>query len=113
MSLIYLREFLNAGLVGLVVAYSLQITGQLETMVQVWSILETAMVAPERVAEYTNVDQEPPHLISGAVAGTWPKDGSITFENVSFRYKPKDPLLLKDVNFHVQSGEKIGIVGRT
>ncbi|CAK4834684.1 unnamed protein product, partial [Aphanomyces euteiches] len=113
MSLIYLREFLNAGLVGLVVAYSLQITGQLETMVQVWSILETAMVAPERVAEYTNVDQEPPHLISGAVAGTWPKDGSITFENVSFRYKPKDPLVLKDVNFHVQSGEKIGIVGRT
>ncbi|KAH9147937.1 hypothetical protein AeRB84_008549, partial [Aphanomyces euteiches] len=113
LSLISMRSYLNAGLVGLVFGYSLQITGQLEWMVQMWSMLETAMVAPERVAEYTNVDQEPPRLISGAVAGSWPEDGSITFENVSFRYKPKDPLVLKDVNFHVQSGEKIGIVGRT
>ncbi|KAH9108314.1 hypothetical protein AeMF1_016511, partial [Aphanomyces euteiches] len=113
LSLISMRSYLNAGLVGLVFGYSLQITGQLEWMVQMWSMLETAMVAPERVAEYTNVDQEPPRLISGAVAGTWPEDGSITFENVSFRYKPKDPLVLKDVNLHVQSGEKIGIVGRT
>ncbi|KAF0703135.1 hypothetical protein As57867_007658, partial [Aphanomyces stellatus] len=35
------------------------------------------------------------------------------FDNVSFRYKPKDPLVLKEVSFEVKSSEKIGIVGRT
>ncbi|EQC24811.1 ATP-binding cassette, subfamily C (CFTR/MRP), member 5, partial [Saprolegnia diclina VS20] len=38
---------------------------------------------------------------------------SLKFENVSFRYKPNDPLVLKDLNFDIRSGEKIGIVGRT
>ncbi|ETV93494.1 hypothetical protein H310_12538 [Aphanomyces invadans] len=113
MSLIYMRSYLNAGLVGLVFGYSLQITGQLEWMVQMWSQLETAMVAPERVAEYTNVVQEAPRVISGAVPASWPEDGSIAFNNVSFRYKPNDPLVLKDVNFSIKSGEKVGIVGRT
>ncbi|KAH9100105.1 hypothetical protein LEN26_016183 [Aphanomyces euteiches] len=32
---------------------------------------------------------------------------------MGFRYKDNDPLVLKDVNVHIQSGEKIGIVGRT
>ncbi|KAF0690854.1 Aste57867_17802 [Aphanomyces stellatus] len=32
---------------------------------------------------------------------------------MSFRYKENDPLVLKDVSVHIQSGEKIGIVGRT
>ncbi|KAF0693650.1 hypothetical protein As57867_015346, partial [Aphanomyces stellatus] len=71
------------------------------------------MVAPERVAEYTNVAQEAPRVISGAVPGSWPESGAIKFDNVSFRYKPKDPLVLKEVSFEVKSGEKIGIVGRT
>ncbi|RHY66584.1 hypothetical protein DYB30_011291 [Aphanomyces astaci] len=113
MSLIYMRGYLNAGLVGLVFGYALQITGQLEWMVQMWSQLETAMVAPERVAEYTNVAQEAPRVISGAVPASWPAHGSIEFQHVSFRYKPHDPLVLKDVSFHIESGEKVGIVGRT
>ncbi|KAF0715600.1 hypothetical protein As57867_003289, partial [Aphanomyces stellatus] len=98
-SLISMRAYLSAGLVGLVFQYSLQITGQLEWMVQMWSQLETAMVAPERVAEYTNVAQEAPRVISGAVPGSWPESGAIKFDNVSFRYKPKDPLVLKEVSF--------------
>ncbi|KAF0714950.1 hypothetical protein As57867_003617, partial [Aphanomyces stellatus] len=113
MSLVYMRSYLSAGLVGLVFQYALQITDQLEWMVKMWSQLETAMVAPERVAEYTNVAQEAPRVIPGAVPGSWPHNGAIKFDNVSFRYKPNDPLVLKEVSFEVKSGEKIGIVGRT
>ncbi|KAF0693729.1 Aste57867_15337 [Aphanomyces stellatus] len=113
MSLVYMRSYLSAGLVGLVFQYALQITGQLESVVQMWSQLETAMVAPERVAEYTNVVQEAPRVVSGAVPSSWPESGAIKFDNVSFRYKPNDPLVLKEVSFEVKSGEKIGIVGRT
>ncbi|RHY03551.1 hypothetical protein DYB26_005546 [Aphanomyces astaci] len=82
-------------------------------MVWVWSSLETAMVAPERVAEYTNVEQEAPRVIPGSAPSSWPQDGSVRFDRVSFRYKPNDPLVLKDISFDVKSGEKVGIVGRT
>ncbi|OQR93036.1 multidrug resistance-associated protein 1 [Achlya hypogyna] len=112
-SLVYLRGVLSPGLIGLVFNYALQITANLEGMVSIWSGLEMAMVAPERVAEYTNVEPEAPRLISGAVAKTWPTTGSLKFDNVSFRYKPTDPLVLKELNFEIRSGEKIGIVGRT
>lgn len=37
--------------------------------------------------------------------------GAVRFEHVSFRYGPENPLVLKDVNFDVQPGEFIGIVG--
>ncbi|KAF0714537.1 Aste57867_3822 [Aphanomyces stellatus] len=73
MSLVYMRSYLSAGLVGLVFQYALQITDQLESVVQMWSQLETAMVAPERVAEYNNVVQEAPRVVSGAVPSSWPE----------------------------------------
>ncbi|KAF0687271.1 Aste57867_20972 [Aphanomyces stellatus] len=95
-SLVWMRNYLTAGLIGLVFNYSLQITAQLEGIVWVWSGLETAMIAPERVAEYTNVDQEAPRL-----------------QERQLPVQTKDPLVLKDISFDVKSGEKIGIVGRT
>ncbi|OQR93037.1 ATP-binding Cassette (ABC) Superfamily, partial [Achlya hypogyna] len=62
-SLLYMRHYLTAGLIGLVFNYALQITANLEGMVAVWSDLETAMVAPERVAEYINIQPEAPRFI--------------------------------------------------
>ncbi|OQR85778.1 ABC transporter-MRP [Thraustotheca clavata] len=112
-SLLYLRNILSAGLIGLVFNYALQITANLEAIVSVWSGLDTAMVATERVAEYTAVEEEAPRFICGSVPAQWPTAGSLTFDNVSFRYKPNDPLVLKELNFHINAGEKIGIVGRT
>lgn len=42
------------------------------------------------------------------------KDGSIDFDNVSFKYdKDSDPYQLKDINLHIKSGEVIGILGPT
>ena len=42
------------------------------------------------------------------------KDGSIDFDNVSFKYSKKaDRMALKDINLHIRSGEVIGIIGGT
>ena len=42
------------------------------------------------------------------------KDGSITFENVSFSYfGTEDKLCLKDVNLTISSGQTVGIIGGT
>lgn len=41
------------------------------------------------------------------------KKGKISFENVDFRYSEKLPLVLKNISFEVNQGEKLGLVGRT
>ena len=41
-------------------------------------------------------------------------DGSVDFDNVSFKYdQDSDNYQLKDINLHIKSGERIGILGST
>ena len=40
-------------------------------------------------------------------------DGNVEFENVSFKYYEKGPLVLKNISMSIKPGEKIGVVGRT
>ncbi|KAF0716024.1 hypothetical protein As57867_003058, partial [Aphanomyces stellatus] len=113
LALVFMRNYLTPGLIGLALNYLFSSLGFFQFIIGSWSQLETSMVGPERVTEYARVVPEAPRVISGAVAKDWPTNGDIEFDNVSFRYKANDPLVLKDVNVHIQSGEKIGIVGRT
>lgn len=41
------------------------------------------------------------------------KDGSVTFEDVSFTYAGDDNPTLKDISFHIDNGMSVGIVGAT
>jgi len=43
----------------------------------------------------------------------WPQQGNVTFNDVKLRYRPKTDLVLKGLNFDIQGGHKVGIVGRT
>lgn len=43
----------------------------------------------------------------------WPFNGRIDFSGVSVRYRDGLPLVLDNINFKVQAGHSIGIVGRT
>ncbi|CAK4118740.1 unnamed protein product [Aphanomyces euteiches] len=112
-SLVLMRNQLTPGLVGLSLNYVFSSLGLLEFLIPSYAQLETFMVGPERVLEYCKIEPEAPRVISGAVSKEWPANGDIQFTNMGFRYKDNDPLVLKDVNVHIQSGEKIGIVGRT
>ncbi len=40
-------------------------------------------------------------------------DGSVAFEGVSFRYPGSTEKTLKNINFHINSGEVLGIIGST
>lgn len=45
---------------------------------------------------------------------TLPKEGSITFEKVSFSYaKDAENLTLTDIDLHISSGETVGVIGGT
>ncbi|NXS73976.1 MRP1 protein, partial [Pandion haliaetus] len=64
------RNKLSAGLVGLSVSYSLQITAYLNWLVRMSSELETNIVAVERVKEYAEMEKE---ILGNALSLPWSK----------------------------------------
>eukprot|EP01086_Lenisia_limosa_P016668 TRINITY_DN6661_c0_g1_i1.p1 TRINITY_DN6661_c0_g1~~TRINITY_DN6661_c0_g1_i1.p1 ORF type:complete len:329 (-),score=88.53 TRINITY_DN6661_c0_g1_i1:3-968(-) len=72
------------------------------------------MNAVERVHEYNNMDQEAPLVIDNyRPTPEWPAVGALEVSNLNMRYRPGLDLVLKDLNFKIAGGEKIGICGRT
>lgn len=75
---------------------------------------EVSGVALERVLEYVDLEPEAPyHIEATEPAPSWPSKGEITFDNLTARYTPEGPDVLKNLSLKVNSGEKIGVVGRT
>ncbi|KAK7678757.1 hypothetical protein QCA50_018192 [Cerrena zonata] len=56
-------------------------------------------------AQYEIPEQKPPQ--------EWPAAGFIQVKDLSIRYRPNLPLVLKNLNFNIYPGEKVGICGRT
>ena len=74
------------------------------------------MTAVERLFAFANVQSEAPYfreVDKQLESSSWPAQGSIAFHDLSMRYRPELPLVLKNVSFAVRPGEKIGICGRT
>lgn len=67
------------------------------------------MTSLERILEYTEQEQED---TKGLVIEDWPKNGAIKFNNVTLSYAHSQQVL-KNVNFEIKPGEKVGIIGRT
>jgi len=62
---------------------------------------------------FTQVEQEPGWSQQFEPPAYWPSSGSLRAVGLSARYSEDSPDVLKDLNFEIQSGERIGIVGRT
>lgn len=108
------RETIAPGLVGLSVAYALQITGSLNWMVRQSSELETNIVSVERINEYSAIAREAEWIIpSHRPPSDWPHQGRVEIEHFDMRYREQLPLVLKDINCIIGAREKVGIVGRT
>ncbi|XP_062035577.1 multidrug resistance-associated protein 1 [Lepus europaeus] len=108
------RHSLSAGLVGLSVSYSLQVTAYLNWLVRMSSEMETNIVAVERLKEYSETEKEAPWQIQEtAPPSTWPQVGRVEFRNYGLRYREDLDLVLKHINVTIDGGEKVGIVGRT
>ncbi|XP_027626858.1 multidrug resistance-associated protein 1 [Tupaia chinensis] len=108
------RHSLSAGLVGLSVSYSLQVTTYLNWLVRMSSEMETNIVAVERLQEYSETEKEAPWEIQEtAPPSTWPQVGRVEFRDYGLRYREDLDLVLKHINVTIEGGEKVGIVGRT
>ncbi|KAF9421311.1 hypothetical protein BGZ94_008872 [Podila epigama] len=109
------RHSINPASVGLVLSYLARISGDLNWGVQRFSTLENNMNSAERLVHYVNnlVQERPAEKPESKPESSWPSQGAISFNSVSMRYRPELPLVLLDVSFNIQAGQKVGVVGRT
>ncbi|XP_041086711.1 multidrug resistance-associated protein 1-like [Polyodon spathula] len=108
------RDSLSPGIVGLSISYALQITASLNWLVRMSSELETNIVAVERVKEYSDTEKEATWRVEKtAPPQAWPTHGHIEIRDYGLRYREDLELVLKNISFTIEGGEKVGIVGRT
>lgn len=105
---------IDAGLAGLSLSYAISFSESALWIVRLYSDVEMNMNSVERLQEYLEIEVEPPSEIPETEPrSTWPEKGEIKVDNVSLRYSPELPRVIKNVTFDVEPNNKIGIVGRT
>ena len=102
---------LNVGQMSAMLTYSFQILMSLMMVSMVFVMITMSMESAERIVE---VLTEQSTLSSPENGLSEVKDGSIDFDNVSFKYSKKaERMALADIDLHIKSGEVIGILGGT
>ncbi|VDB97890.1 unnamed protein product [Peniophora sp. CBMAI 1063] len=81
--------------------------------VRVFNDFEIEGNSLERIQAYLEIEQEPKPLKEKVPPASWPASGELRVERLSARYSSEGPTVLHDISFTVQSGERVGIVGRT
>lgn len=104
-----------AGNVGLAISQVLILCGMLQHGMRQTAETIAQMTSVERILQFTQLDNEGPFESepNKKPSAQWPSNGEIKFDHLYLRYDDSAPPVLKDLCFHIKSGEKVGIVGRT
>ena len=87
-----------------------QFTGPVLRLVGLWNEFQQAILGVDRLGDILN---SPIEITSGKLI-TLPKlEGSVKFENISFRYSVNTPNVLENLSFSIAPGMSVGIVGRS
>ena len=102
---------MQVGDLASLITYAMQILMSLMMLSMIFVMLTISGEAARRVVEVLDTEptlKNPAHPVTGV------KDGSVDFENVSFKYNPEAAAYaLADVNLHIRSGQTVGILGGT
>ena len=102
---------LDAGLLVSFILYLNQIFRPLRVIADKFNVLQMGMIAAERVFKVLENDDMQPQPAEGHYAPDQIK-GKLQFDHVNFAYNPPH-YVLKDVNFDINPGETVAIVGHT
>jgi ATP-binding cassette, subfamily B, bacterial HlyB/CyaB len=100
--------------VGQLVAFNMlagRVSAPILRLVQLWNEFQQAGISVERLGDILNAQPEPAY--SPGRASLPELEGRVTFEGVTFRYRPDGPEILRNVSLHVPAGKVIGVVGRS
>ncbi len=94
-------------------AYVLRFFEPIAALAQRYTLLQSAMAGAERVFSLLDMeDRDAPVDLAAAAPPSSEPNVCVSFEHVSFSYKPNVPVL-SDVSFSVRRGEKVALVGAT
>lgn len=110
-AIIAVSGHVDAALAGFSLTFALRYSYRLTGLLSSMTSIELSFNATERVVEYSEIETEPED--GKEVPAAWPAEGKIEVEDLSVAYKDSLPPVLKDLNFTVKPGERIGIIGRT
>ncbi|KAM5132765.1 ATP-binding cassette sub-family C member 12 isoform 3-T3 [Callospermophilus lateralis] len=100
---------------GLSLSYIIQLSGLLQVCVRTGTETQAKFTSVELLREYitTCVPESTHPLKVGSCPKDWPSHGEITFRDYQMRYRDDTPLVLNGLNLNIESGQTVGIVGRT
>lgn len=95
------------------VNYLAQILISLMMLSMIMMSFARASASSKRILEVLDTDTSLANTEKGLQAKHLIEQGNISFRHVDFRHRDGDEDILKDINFHIRSGETIAIVGAT
>ena len=102
---------LDVGQISAMLTYGIQTLMSLQMISMIYVIITISLESMRRIDE---VLQEKPNLTNPENPVMSVRDGSIDFENVSFKYSEESQkFALSDVDLHIKSGMTVGIIGGT
>ncbi|CDH08440.1 probable ATP-dependent bile acid permease [Zygosaccharomyces bailii ISA1307] len=104
---------IDSGMAGISLTYAITFTEGALWLVRLYSNVEMNMNSVERLKEYMLVEQEPYNHSVVTPPADWPQQGRIEVSDLSLRYAPGLPRVIKNVSFTVDPKSKVGVVGRT
>ncbi|KAF9001810.1 hypothetical protein BDZ89DRAFT_1146638 [Hymenopellis radicata] len=110
--LVYFKDQ-EAGSTGFSLNLAIGFSGLIIYWVRILNMFEVQGNSLERIQQYIQIEQEPKATNQGEPPAYWPASGDLRVENLSARYSLDGPKVLHDISFHVKSGERVGVVGRT
>ena len=102
---------IDVGQISAMLTYGMQILMSLMMLSMIYVMITMSLESMKRICE---VLREEPTLTNPQNAVSAVADGSVTFENVSFKYSEKAKRYsLENVNLNIKSGMTVGIIGGT
>ncbi|XP_058296936.1 LOW QUALITY PROTEIN: ATP-binding cassette sub-family C member 12 [Hylobates moloch] len=108
-------SYISTSSKGLSLSYIIQLSGLLQVCVRMGTETQAKFTSLELLREYISscVPECTHPLKVGTCPKDWPSHGEITFRDYQMRYRDNTPLVLDSLNLNIQSGQTVGIVGRT
>jgi ABC-type multidrug transport system fused ATPase/permease subunit len=105
------RGELTVGVLVAFLAYVTRFFQPIQELSQLQTTMQSAMAGGEQVVELLETQ---PLIVDRPDAGELPPiQGRVTFEDVTFRYSPEGPLVLRGVDLTIEPGQTVALVGPT
>jgi subfamily B ATP-binding cassette protein HlyB/CyaB len=99
--------------IGQLIAFNMlagRVNGPIMRIVQLWQEFQQAGISLQRLGDLLNAPTEPSYTNRTNLPEL---KGHIQFDNVTFRYQPDRPEILRQLSLDIEAGKTIGIVGRS